>query len=125
MKWIDIFRMAFGNLRRNRMRTFLTVSGVVVGIGAIVFLVSLGYGLQALMTSKVANLEAMTVITVRPGSKVDTSITEDIIGKFKAFGNVTEVSPTLSFPAQLGEGTATSETVIYYLGMTPMKWLSR
>jgi putative ABC transport system permease protein len=105
--------MAFGNLRRNRMRTFLTVSGVVVGIGAIVFLVSLGYGLQALMTSKVANLEAMTVITVRPGSKNDTIITEDTINKFKSFGNVTDVSPTLSYPAQIAEGTSSSETVIY------------
>jgi putative ABC transport system permease protein len=113
MKWIDVFRMAIGNLRRNRMRTFLTVSGVVVGISAIVFLVSLGYGLQALMTSKVANLEAMTVITVRPGSKNDTVITEDTIGKFKSFSNVTEVSPTLSYPAQITEGSTTSETVIY------------
>lgn len=95
------------------MRTFLTVSGVVVGIGAIVFLVSLGFGLQALMTSKVANLEAMTVITVRPGSKNDTSITEETISKFKAFGNVTEVSPILSYPAQIVEGNTSSETVIY------------
>jgi ABC-type lipoprotein release transport system permease subunit len=117
MKWIDVFRMALGNLRRNRMRTFLTVSGVVVGIGTIVFLVSLGYGLQALMTSKVANLEAMTVITVRPGSKNDTSITDDTISKFKSFGEVTEVSPILSYPAQISEATASSETVIY--GVTP------
>lgn len=117
MKWIDIFRMAFGNLKRNRMRTFLTVSGVVVGIGAIVFLVSLGFGLQALLVSKVANLDALTVLTVRPGNKEDTNITEETVKKFQAFGEVTEVSPTLSYPAQITEKESSSETVVY--GVTP------
>lgn len=113
MKWIDIFRMAVGNLHRNRMRTLLTVSGVVVGIGAIVFLVSLGYGLQALMVSKVANLEALTVITVRPGNKEDTIITDDVINRFKSFEGVAATSPILSYPAQIQSGTASAETVIY------------
>lgn len=113
MKWIDIFRMAFGNLKRNRMRTFLTVSGVVVGIGAIVFLVSLGFGLQALMVSKVANLDALTVLTVRPGNKEETTISDDTLKKFQAFGEVIDVSPTISYPAQISEEESTSETVLY------------
>jgi len=119
MKWIDIIRMALGNLRRNKMRTFLTVAGVVVGIGAIVFLVSLGFGLQALMVRKVANLEALTVITVRPGNKEETTIKNETVDKFKSFGDVSEVSPVLSYPAQISETgkDASSETVMY--GVTP------
>lgn len=109
--------MALGNLKRNKMRTILTVSGVVVGIGAIVFLVSLGFGLQALLVSKVANLEALTVVTVRPGNKADTTITDDTIRKFQSFGEVAVVSPTLSYPAQINEGDSSSETVVY--GISP------
>lgn len=120
MKYIDIFRMALGNLKRNKMRTVLTVSGVVVGIGAIVFLVSLGYGLQELMISKVAKLEALTVITVRPGNKDNTTITEDSIKKFKSYGEVTDVSPLLRSPAQIAEKNASSETVVY--GIEPKYW---
>lgn len=112
MKWIDIFRMALGNLRRNKMRTALTVTGVVVGIGAIVFLVSLGFGLQALMVNKVANLEALTVITVRPGNKEDTIIKEETINKFRAFSEISDISPILSYPAQITQGNASSETVL-------------
>lgn len=112
MRWIDILRMASGNLRRNKMRTVLTVSGVVVGIGAIVFLVSLGFGLQRLMVNKVANLDALTLITVRPGNKDETKITEDTINKFKSFGEVSAVSPILSYPAQINNGLATSETIV-------------
>jgi len=113
MRLIDIFSMAMGNLRRNRMRTALTVTGVVVGIGAIVFLVSLGFGLQELMVSKVANLDALTVVTVRPGSKDDTDITAEIVERFKSFENVQEVSPILSYPAQITDGEVSSETVVY------------
>lgn len=113
MKWIDILRMAFGNLRRNKMRTSLTVSGVVVGIGAIVFLVSLGFGLQALMVSKVANLEALTVITVRPGNKEETVINQQTLDKFQVLGEVADISPILSYPAQIMEDKSSSETVLY------------
>lgn len=112
MKLIDVLRMALGNLKRNRMRTVLTVSGVVVGIGAIVFLVSLGFGIQNLMVRKVANLEALTVITVRPGNKEDTKINEETVKKFKSFGEVSVVSPLLSYPAQISDGAASSETII-------------
>ncbi len=112
MRLIDILRMAFGNLKRNKMRTALTVSGVIVGIGSIVFLVSLGYGLQRLMVNKVANLDALTVITVRPGTKEDTKINNTTLDKFKSFGEVSVVSPLLSYPAQITDGKATSETIV-------------
>lgn len=126
MRLIDIFRMAAGNLRRNRMRTALTVTGVVVGIGAIVFLVSLGFGLQELMVSKVANLDALTIVTVRPGSKEDTDINSGTIDKFKSFGEVADVSPILSYPAQIKNESLSAETVVYgvepkYFGLEDIK----
>jgi putative ABC transport system permease protein len=114
MKWIDIFRMSVGNLRRNLMRTVLTISGVVVGIGAIVFLVSIGYGIQNLMVSKVANLEALTLITVRPNTDKGIALTEDTVKKFKSLGGVSDVSPILSYPAQMKDTKGTeSETILY------------
>ncbi|MBW6431813.1 ABC transporter permease [Patescibacteria group bacterium] len=112
MKFSDIMRMAIGNLRRNKMRTLLTVAGVVVGIGAIVFLVSLGFGLQNLLINQVANLEALTVITVRPGSQEDKTISADVVERFKSFGEAVAVSPKLSYPAQITLDEANSETIV-------------
>jgi putative ABC transport system permease protein len=88
---------------------------VVVGIGSIVFLVSLGFGLQALMVSKVANLDALTVITVRPGNKEDTNITRETVEKFRSFSEAIAVSPILSYPAQIEQDETYSETVVYGL----------
>jgi len=113
MKIIDVLRLAIGNLKRNKLRTFLTVSGVVVGIGSIVFLVSLGFGLQRLATKKVASLDALTLLTVNPGNKEDTFLTESAVEKFKKLDNVDIVSPILSTPGQITKGEASSDTVIY------------
>lgn len=113
MKLIDIFRMSVGNLRRNLMRTVLTISGVVVGIGAIVFLVSIGYGIQNLMISKVANLEALTLTTVRPNTDKDIAIDDAAVDKFKALGGVSDVSPMLSYPAQMTDSKGIEgETIV-------------
>jgi len=117
MKVIDILRLSFGNLRRNMLRTILTVSGVVVGIGAIVFLVSLGFGLQELAVSKVANLDALTLLTVNPSQKENIVLNETAIGKFKAIDGVSDISPILSYPASISTETDNGDTIAY--GVVP------
>lgn len=111
--------MAAGNLKRNLMRSVLTISGVVVGIGAIVFLVSIGFGLQELATSKVANLDALTLLTVNPSNKEGTILNQEVVEKFGKINGVIAVSPLLSFPSQISKVTGgdSGDTVLY--GMNP------
>ena len=46
MRWIDLLRMSSSNLKRRKLRTFLTVLGVVIGTASIVVMISLGLGMQ-------------------------------------------------------------------------------
>lgn len=117
MKIIDILRLSFGNLRRNMLRTVLTISGVVVGISTIVFLVSLGFGLQNLAVSKVANLDALTLLTVNASQKEGIKLDTEAVDKFKNIPGVTAVSPLLSYPAQIIDSGASGDTIAY--GVTP------
>lgn len=117
MKVIDILRLSFGNLRRNMLRTVLTISGVVVGISTIVFLVSLGFGLQNLAVSKVANLDALTLLTVNASQKEGIKLDTDAVDKFKNIPGVIAVSPLLSYPAQIFVPGASGDTIAY--GVTP------
>lgn len=117
MKLIDILRLSYGNLRRNMLRTVLTISGVVVGIGAIVFLVSLGFGLQNLAVSKVANLDALTLLTVNQSQKEGIVLNQDAADKFKNIAGVIAVSPLLSYPAQIVTETDAGDTIAY--GVSP------
>lgn len=113
MRIIDILRLSFGNLRRNMLRTILTVSGVVVGIGAIVFLVSLGFGLQELAVSKVANLDALTLLTINPSQKENTVLNAEAVDKFKSVNGVTDVSPVLSYSASIASDADYGDTIAY------------
>lgn len=117
MKVIDILRLSFGNLRRNMLRTVLTISGVVVGISTIVFLVSLGFGLQNLAVSKVANLDALTLLTVNASQKEGISLNKEAVEKFTSIPGVTAVSPLLSYPAQIVVPAASGDTIAY--GVNP------
>lgn len=126
MKFLDIMRIAAGNLKRNRLRTILTVSGVVVGVGAIVFLVSLGFGLQQLALEKIVNLEALKVITVTPGTKDESQLSDTVVQNVQKISGVTAVSPIKRVIFTFDFGKNKEEQVVYgvkpeYLDMENIK----
>ena len=46
MNWNELLRMSINRLRRRKLRTFLTVLGVLIGTASIVVMISLGLGMQ-------------------------------------------------------------------------------
>jgi len=63
----DYFSLAFNNLRRRKLRSWLTMIGIFIGIAAVVGLISLGQGLQGYMTDTFQQMGANKLI-VMPGS---------------------------------------------------------
>ena len=71
MNLSDLLALALRNLRQAKLRTALTVMGVVVGVAAIITMVSFGLGLQNnIITTALARLDIFTTITVS-GVNVD------------------------------------------------------
>lgn len=62
-------KMALGSIRRARWRSFLTMLGVIIGIAAVVTIVSLGEGVKRQMVSQINHL-GPHVVTIRAGSIV-------------------------------------------------------
>jgi len=54
-------------LRRNKLRSFLTALGIIIGVGAVITMVSIGNGAKAQVEAQVASL-GRNVISVFPGS---------------------------------------------------------
>ncbi len=63
----DIFSYAFGSIRLRKLRAALTILGIVIGITAIVALLSIGEGFQVGITSQFERGFALDVLTVTPG----------------------------------------------------------
>ncbi|MBL8207015.1 MAG: ABC transporter permease [Blastocatellia bacterium] len=71
MNLTDLLALALRNLRQAKLRTALTVMGVIVGVAAIITMVSFGLGLQNnIITQALARLDIFTTITVS-GVNVD------------------------------------------------------
>src|SRR3954469_21388454 len=67
MRITNILRVALRALRRNTMRSILTALGIIIGIGAVITIVSMGNGAKASVEAQVAAL-GQNIITVYPGS---------------------------------------------------------
>ncbi|WP_027631767.1 ABC transporter permease [Clostridium hydrogeniformans] len=82
MRFIDYIKTAFGNLRRRKMRTFLTSFAVSIGTMLIILMVSLGVGVRDLIINTIKESTSATLISVSP-NKVDTSSKEEVEKKAK------------------------------------------
>ncbi len=126
MKIKVLFKIALKNLIAQRARTFLTVLGVALGVGAIVFLVSLGYGLEEMTVERVANFETLFIFDAQTGGSKLVKLDSKSIKKIKEVANVAQVEPLLTTPAKVKYREATTEMVLYsatkgYLELSEIK----
>ncbi len=66
MKTFDIFRVSMSHVKKSRMRSWLTIIGIVIGVAAVVAIISIGEGMQESVASRLGSLGA-DLITVTPG----------------------------------------------------------
>lgn len=68
MRKIDLVKMAKGNLVRRKMRTALTVLGIVIGALSILLMISLGIGLKQNVAKEFSSMGSTKLIQVYGGS---------------------------------------------------------
>lgn len=129
MKFPDLLIMSMNNLRRRKLRTVLTVLGVIIGTAAIVVMVSLGIGLNEMTMEQIASWGSLTTIEVYSQSSVGgmqmmgaamssqnsesepNYITDKVIDNFKRIPHVTGVSPVLNMNVVMRQGAYISTYV--------------
>ncbi len=67
MKLYRLFIEALENLSANKLRSMLTVLGIVIGVAAVIAMLSIGRGAQASITSRIESM-GTNLIYVTPGS---------------------------------------------------------
>src|SRR5437763_249599 len=67
MKFFMTLRIALRALARNKMRAGLTMLGIVIGIGSVIAMVSLGQGAQASVQSQIASM-GTNMLNISAGS---------------------------------------------------------
>ncbi|HEY0971645.1 MAG TPA: ABC transporter permease [Gemmatimonadales bacterium] len=67
MKKSTLIKVATESILKNKMRTALTMLGIVIGVGAVIVMVAVGYGARSSIRAQIENL-GTNMIVVTPGS---------------------------------------------------------
>ena len=64
----EILNVALGALRANKLRSLLTMLGIVIGVGAVIAMIAIGTGAQKQIQDRIAAL-GTTLLTINPGQQ--------------------------------------------------------
>ena len=128
MNFANIIRVAFRALARNKMRSALTMLGVIIGVAAVIAMVSIGQGAQASVQEQIASV-GTNILFIRAGSQnmggvrtgTDDSgmrslTVEDLEAIARELPTVALVSPSVQTRAQLVYGNQNWNTQIQGVG---------
>lgn len=105
MKFLDLLRMSSSNLWKRKVRTILTVLGVVIGVASIVVMISLGLGLSRSLMAQYESYGSLTQITVREPWGGDSSdqetkrLDDALIQELESMEHVESVYPVIELSA--------------------------
>ncbi|MDQ1550219.1 MAG: putative transport system permease protein [Microbacteriaceae bacterium] len=129
MSFIEILLSAFKGLTANKLRSALTLLGVMIGVASVILLLAVGNGSAQQVDSAISKLGTNT-LTVRPtaaqggssssGSSSTKVITRDVANQLGSagLGHVSAVIPQVTSSLTVASSTI-SETAISVIGTTP------
>jgi len=127
-KWLDPLASAWTGISAHKLRSFLTILGIVIGVGAVIALMSIGKGTQAAILSRIEGL-GTNLLFISPGGSSSsggvrsamgsaTTLTqEDAEAIMQNIENVVAVAPISSSRSQIVSGGENVNAQI--TGITP------
>ena len=127
MTWLASVRIALRALRVNKLRSMLTMLGIIIGVAAVIVMIAIGAGAQARVEEQIKSLGSNLIILlpgsvtsggVRMGAGSRSSLTEDDgYAIQREVASVQAAAPTLRGTGQVVAGNNNWSTVFY--GVTP------
>ena len=69
MRYLQIIKIAYRALKRNKMRSSLTMLGIIIGVGAVIAMVGIGQGAKKMVDDQIASL-GDNLLTIFPGRHI-------------------------------------------------------
>ncbi|MCX6555626.1 MAG: ABC transporter permease [Candidatus Aminicenantes bacterium] len=123
MKWKNLIKVAFKSIVKNKMRTLLTMLGIIIGVGAVIVMVAIGKGAEMRIQNQIASM-GTNLLTIFPGSMQsrgvhmgpDTGVQltlEDVDKLKKNTTFIVAVSPMVRAGAQIIGGSGNWNTSVW------------
>lgn len=116
------FKMSIQNIKGNKMRSFLTMLGIVIGVAAVIGLITLVQGVSDQILSEFSGLGAGTISVNAIGTAMKSGLTNNDIETLKQIDGVSGISPTVSLNSTAvmnnevyDKVTVEGKAVVYFL----------
>lgn len=95
MKFSKLIKMAFSSVLANKMRSFLTMLGIIIGITSVIALVGMGQGTKQDVASKISSL-GTNLITVNIMGRRSITVTSSELSDLKKKPGIKDIAPSAS-----------------------------
>jgi putative ABC transport system permease protein len=104
---LQSIKMAFRSIRSNKLRSALTMLGIIIGVSSVIVLVSMAQGSTTNVTNQINQL-GTNLLTVNTFG-TDLALTQDKIDQLSKLSGVKAVSPVVSGRVTVKEGRTSSQ----------------
>ena len=108
-----LISIAYDNLAAKKARSIITILGMSVGVGVIVLLLSLGYGVERLIISKIASLDELKIVDISASGNTALRLDKSVFDKIRHMANVESVVPLISTVGRITFGQAKTDVLVY------------
>ncbi|HEL9280745.1 TPA: ABC transporter permease [Listeria monocytogenes] len=96
MNVLQSMKMAWKQLKASKLRSFLTMLGIIIGVASVILLVSLGNGVTQEVDDQMGDLGSNLITVVNSSVNPNDKYTYDEVMKYQNIDGVKSVSPELS-----------------------------
>ena len=100
----ECFRMSLSNILSNRARSFLTVLGILIGVAAVIALITTVNGFSGSLSSSFSSMGAGTLTVTVSGSDLKSGMTTEDLEELTTLDAVEGVTPSVSLSARVSRG---------------------
>ena len=113
IRWLLLIEIALKNLFYKKLRTGLTILGVVIGVGAVVFLLAFGFGLRDVVTTQVVDSNSIRAVDVESAKSRLVKLNTQTVAKIAQFPHVNNIVKVYSVAGRNDFRGSNIETVVY------------
>lgn len=122
MNKIFLIKFAYRNLKSHLLRSILTLTGIAIGISAIVFLVSFGFGIERLVTREITAGDAFKLIDVGTGESQIIKLNSGALDQLNKISGIEKVETISNLAAKVKFGNKTTDIAFYGTSDQYMSW---
>lgn len=109
--FFESMKMSWKNIVHNKMRSFLTVLGVLIGVASIIALISIVQGVTESITSQVMDMGANKVTVQAVGTPLKRGLTLNDLERIREIENIKGISPVMNGQSAVARGGVVLEAV--------------